>query len=354
MGVSKRAKKASAKRKGPKTTRTATGARLPKPTSKAHTRKTRTSRRNKDPGSHAEEPAPKDQEKGHLQNFHLFPLLPQEIQLMIWAFWRSNQPIIRHYFALKGQCRAYAAFDTETMKFITAATTARSAEIASDDPLDPMEFKVRFTNRVETVDDMAKLEEAVSGCKPVSVRWNEARPPWPVLSPAFTWVNFEKDIFMLSSRYRFPGQLRFLFQKIGAISPPDIPGNHWARRIQHLGIRMSTQHDCPNELDARGLSQMVSLKRVYLILTSGLPLNYYLKRAGPGSLFYSGLKHDFGFVGFNPADHSKVDLRHPLGQAFLRCFEVTTLTAAYLRGYFEENGKQGVDIQIVIDKFLDI
>jgi hypothetical protein len=90
------------------------------------------------------------------------------------------------------------------------------------------------------------------------------------LAPAWAWVNFEKDVFAVANLgHRFPGELRYLFHNIGAKIPRDLPGDHWARRIEKLALRTyenASVLTMLSELDRKALAQLTSLKLVYIVI----------------------------------------------------------------------------------------
>lgn len=133
--------------------------------------------------------------------------------------------------------RFYAAFDPSTKQFVR--TTSRSVASEQDDPLDPMEHKIRFSNQIRTT-----LGQRSS---PLSVVLRSHPHPhdgagYHHLQPAFAWVNFEKDIFNIENiSYRFDGRFRFLMHNIGAKIPKPLAPDHWASRIQTLTLRTDCQ-----------------------------------------------------------------------------------------------------------------
>lgn len=211
----------------------------------------------------------KQSRRNHVQapkEFHLFPKLPAELQLLVWKAWREDQPVIRHYFSLEAGGRVYAASDLETPGLIT--TAARSAEPGSNDPIDPEEYKIRFTNGVTTIggtDTVARLTKVLNA--------GNAYGKGSLVKPAYTWVNFEKDIFIINNTtYNYGGRLRFLLRGIGAKFPAELSSNHWATRIQKLALRVQdawqrAREPCGriDELDGKIISKMKALKTIYII-----------------------------------------------------------------------------------------
>ncbi|KAK8110242.1 uncharacterized protein PG998_006699 [Apiospora kogelbergensis] len=168
-------------------------------------------------------------ESRRLTRFHLFTKLPIELQLIIWSFWREDQPVLRHYMVLTRHTRAYAALDFIAGKFVP--TAAHSTDSTKDDPLDPMEFKIRFSNSVLTT--KGSYDDPLSVIlNPSSDVPSDSREVFTRLSPAFAWVNFEKDIFCIENLgHRFGGRFRFLSPNIGAKVPKPLAADHWASRI---------------------------------------------------------------------------------------------------------------------------
>jgi hypothetical protein len=199
-------------------------------------------------------------EAAHEQQFPKFLQLPTELQLMIWAAWREDQPAIRHYFCLESDGRGYAAFDPTTKRCVK--TTARTAISNEDDPLDPMEYKIRFTTAVAVVPEGStiSINKILDG---------HTLSTQPRMNPAFAWVNFEKDVFIIeNTSHRFPGNMRFLLRNVGAKMPPPLEPGHWASRIQTLAFRITgpTLRDVFKLAQCDVWSKMTLLKTVLLII----------------------------------------------------------------------------------------
>ncbi|KAK8035527.1 hypothetical protein PG993_010522 [Apiospora rasikravindrae] len=171
-----------------------------------------------------------------LDHFHLFTKLPPELRLMVWSMWRQDEPVLRHYMSLFHDTRFYAALDPAAKEFVR--TSARSADSDQDDPLDPMEYKIRFPNQIQTI--WGKQEH------PLSVTFQSQlfhrKGGYRNLKPAFAWVNFEKDIFSIENvDHRLGGRFRFLLHHIGAKVPKPLAPDHWASRIQTLALQTECQ-----------------------------------------------------------------------------------------------------------------
>ncbi|KAJ8132641.1 hypothetical protein O1611_g992 [Lasiodiplodia mahajangana] len=159
--------------------------------------------------------------------------------------------------------RCYAAFDPNTGKVVR--TSARSADPKLDDgvPLDPAEFKIRFTGKVTLITTAKMLRDLINlGCPRGSLVL-EVPCPCPQ-TPAYTWANFNRDVFFLGSFYRHPGLLRFLFHGVNHRIPRDINEDHWAHRIRQLAVYLPIR-DPLNELDLRAFSQLRGLRKVFLV-----------------------------------------------------------------------------------------
>jgi hypothetical protein len=85
-----------------------------------------------------------------LKEFHLFIALPMELQLMIWAFWRSDQSVIHHYMFMGRHHRFYTAYDTAEKRYLRTTAKSVDPDLFGGTPLDPMEYKILFTNTVKT------------------------------------------------------------------------------------------------------------------------------------------------------------------------------------------------------------
>lgn len=103
----------------------------------------------------------------------------------------------------------------------------------------PMEHRIHFTGGIHTV-------QCETPSSP-SLNCDSSPPPPPrgapqAVSPAYAWVNFEKDMFCIGNiDHHYRGRFRFLLHNISAKIPKPLVGNHWASRIQTLAIRTSCQ-----------------------------------------------------------------------------------------------------------------
>ena len=177
--------------------------------------------------------------------FHLFPQLPPELQLLIWGFWREGEPgrpgrplHVRHYLLLSAtKGRLYAAVDPTWEWTITARQAWRGeAEVGmvGAGPVwpDPEVSVVRLASMAGRVEEEVHPGYGYgSRFEPPSKR---IYTTWA--RPLHAQVDFARDVFMLRSKHRLPGQLRWLLKGIGARMPPPMAGDHWARHIQRLAI----------------------------------------------------------------------------------------------------------------------
>lgn len=263
------------------------------------------------------------------KRFPKFLQLPTEVQLMIWAAWREDQPPIRHYFCLELQGRGYAAFDPAERRCVK--TTARTAEANDDDPLDPMEYKVRFTDYVTAAPEGSNM--------PVSSFLNGyTLSMQPRLKPAFAWVNFEKDVFIVqNTSYRLPGNLRFLLRNIGAKLPPPLDPGHWASRIRTLALYVADPKDRALSLPQNMAVwvNMTSLKTVLLII-NGMDTPWYWKLLPRRSLCVHGFKHLDA-----PAKH--------YGQIIEGKFNECQVVRLELIRLLAQCGRTNVEVELVVD-----
>ncbi|KAI1503990.1 hypothetical protein F5X99DRAFT_373158 [Biscogniauxia marginata] len=265
-----------------------------------------------------------------LREFHLFPKLPIELQLMVWEFWRPDQPSIRHYFFLEALGRSYAAVDMQTNR----------AVLMDESPLDPMKYKICFTNKVATIADRDTITSIIKGSISKGMR----------ASPSYTWVDFEKDVFFVhNTTYKLSGHLRFIYRQMGERSPHVIENNHWSIKIQQLALLVSVDTEDLADLDRYTFSHLSALKTVYLVCK-------------PGGYF----NPDF-FVGNRLARYGFKDLdlvvnqRSANDQYYWAQYSWTTVAREViaarslrdkLREVFDRNGQGEVKIEIVCDRSL--
>ncbi|KAK8001633.1 hypothetical protein PG991_013855 [Apiospora marii] len=310
-----------------------------------------------------------------LDHFHVFPNLPIELQLMIWSFWRADQPVLRHYMSLFNDTRFYAALDSSTKMFVR--TASRSVASEQNDPLDPMEHKIRFTNRIQTIlgqhgNPLSVVLRPYSYSN-VAVRYRQ-------LAPAFAWVNFEKDIFNIENiNHRLDGRFRFLMHNIGVKIPKPLAPNHWASRIQTLTLRTDCRPIRPprigaivrsndgrtigdeygayrspvpfTDLDDQVLEIMTSLRRILLVMQSinfcpiTLPILSSPDATPGGYLDYAAIE----------AAHTKarITTRTFNGVKMYDCLCSAELTSTEVIGEMRQKldgmGKQGVELKLVVD-----
>ncbi|KAI3325465.1 hypothetical protein HD806DRAFT_552741 [Xylariaceae sp. AK1471] len=262
-----------------------------------------------------------------LKEFHLFTALPIELQLMIWAYWRSDQPVIHHYMFMGRYRRFYAAYDADQKTLLE--TTAKSADpgLFEGAPLDPMEYKIRFTNTVATALRFSDMNTR---------RINQQSARLQLKRPAHTWVNFEKDVFFFRNvGYRFPGELKFLFYRIGVKMPKDIKDDHWAHNIRQLAIYTFENEDSLCELDCRAFSQLRGLRKVFIAV----------KHAGSGDMLATFAPHydeRRGFVDFDEF------FKHFGTISFPRKVSAEKIRAQ-LVGIFEQSGRKDIVVRLMVD-----
>ncbi|CAJ2508972.1 Uu.00g139980.m01.CDS01 [Anthostomella pinea] len=207
---------------------------------------------------------PHDEPVARPIEFHLFPRLPPEIQLIIWAIWREDQPVMRQYCFMEREGRCYAALDMEKLQFVKTAGGSIDLRTGESAPLDPMEHQICFTNNISTV---TVPEDILRMFRNPRIEQNRR-----ILSPAYTWVNFQRHTFFVhNAHYRLPGRLRFLFHNIGAKIPQEIKSDHWSKRIQKLAVFATAESNTLNDLDKAALLQLTGMKTVFIIL----PMHHY-------------------------------------------------------------------------------
>ncbi|RYP20486.1 hypothetical protein DL767_009440 [Monosporascus sp. MG133] len=250
--------------------------------------------------------------------------------------------------------RFYGAFDTTLGRFMTNSTLARTAERGVDDPPDPLVSKIRFTNSVLKIAHSSTFNAALKGIPCLASN----------LYPAYAWVDFERDIFFIGGRHRFPGLLRFLFHGINWRKPPQLDDDHWSRHIRQLAIRVS-KSDSLEELDKSALAHMRTLKTVFLL--PAVP-----DREHVWFCHCRGSKDDpplpKGLIMFTEAARilnsyqaRLMSLPFPPPPPGLRSLPVdlqeelkgAEAFSGQLRAFFDEIGHRGVEIKIVADLLKD-
>ncbi|KAK6073322.1 hypothetical protein SCUP515_06934 [Seiridium cupressi] len=264
------------------------------------------------------------------REFHYFSELPMEIQLMIWDEWRKEEPPIRHYLLLGVNGRFYGALNPQTHRYIP--TTARTALTDESDPLDPMEYKIRFTNHVGTVpgtspnpypfddssDDWSYTYHETPRLRrvypPLSDFWrNRSYALHEVPSPGRAWVNFKRDVFFVDNvDYRRPGRMRFLHHNIGAWMPKELDSDHWAFRIEKLAFY--TDHDRWDELDYRVFSKMDKLRSVFIVTRCICPCWLAMRERVEDT-------DEYGFISHQEYDEMR--RHHGHGNHYARCYGLT-------------------------------
>ncbi|KAI1854743.1 hypothetical protein JX265_002380 [Neoarthrinium moseri] len=292
------------------------------------------------------------------RELHNFPRLPKEIQLLIWDFWRQHAPIIRHYFVLHLSGRAYAAFNCETKNWVQ--TASRTAEPSHDDPLDPMEHKILFTNAINVA-----LPGTLS---PAPVSWAHESAHGSVYShihqilsghyffdrgntlrPAHASVNFRKDVFFIDNiGYRLPGRMRFLFHRIGARRPRWVE-NHWAAKIEKLafyvnGSQQSELNGFWGEIDIEALANMRLLKKVYLVFRcSGCSVEHQHRADSHGFV------HDLPNNGMHSPDVGILDEFGNISTLCRMSSAKAQQQKAEMASRFTKAGRHAVEVEVVAD-----
>ncbi|KAK8040990.1 hypothetical protein PG994_013997 [Apiospora phragmitis] len=308
-----------------------------------------------------------------LDHFHLFPKLPLEIQLMVWSIWRQDVPVIRHHMSLFDETRFYGALNPATKEFVRVP--ARSAASDQDDPLDPMEYKIRFTNQVQTM--QGKYDD------PLGIAYRSPsvshEPGFRHLKPAFVWVNFEKDIFTIQNiDHRHSGSFRFLMHNIGSKVPKPLAPDHWASRIQTLALQTECQP--PSEygrhsfsrsmeygqgpkfsrplfmgIDDQVLQIMASLKRILLVMKGFAvcelvgPLMRVTDNPG-GYLDYAAIQAAHKEEKGDTFMHYGIRRYDDWCAAQLSSSEIV----GELRQKLDGMGKQGVEVKLVVDMLVGV
>ncbi|KAI0153020.1 hypothetical protein GGR57DRAFT_513266 [Xylariaceae sp. FL1272] len=282
-------------------------------------------------------PQNNNDDAGKLDKFHFFPELSPELQLLVWKLYREDQPVLYHFMSVTGQGRVYGARDPEKNELVT--TTAQSANQDDEDgqALDPAEYKIRFVNKVKmgiNLDqyvhpshlghNLTWLAGLVDEIATKTGQWK---------STATTWVNFEKDIFFLSSTYHKPGQLRFLFQHYSKEDPEDIPGDSWAHRIRQLAMYFCDDSSL-TDFDRHALGQLRGLRKVYLVINRNTwdTLNITLKSIDDSMAKYQ--------------QHAKQPISHKANRLIQRWTKARAIRDE-LRQIFQTANRCGIVIDIV-------
>ncbi|CAJ2509313.1 Uu.00g143390.m01.CDS01 [Anthostomella pinea] len=192
--------------------------------------------------------------------FHYFPRLPVELQLMIWGFYRGSKAI-RHSFSIKNGQRVYAAFDEEKGKIVSIRAKRGDSSIV------PGVQNIRLTGKVcfETRDWAIKTL-----WKPASWVEHERRDT----SAAGVLADFEHDVFysdLISFIRRSrnpPGWFRFVRNPISQSNLTKLKGDRWVLKVEKLALPLWCHGPSPDqadEFDMKVLTRMTSLKTVMFV-----------------------------------------------------------------------------------------
>ncbi|KAF2963075.1 hypothetical protein GQX73_g10501 [Xylaria multiplex] len=283
-------------------------------------------------------------QKEKLDEFHLFPTLPVELQLMIWEFSRINQNPIHHYLFIKrDEVRFYAAIDVED-GIVGISRPTSHAVIDDDMQLNHLGDKIRLTGNVRTA--VRRL------AYPYEVRlWGIDETIFtPDPEPAYTWVDFDKDVFILGS---FGKPIEWYFRHCAWVFAPIIireeglviGSDHWAHRIQQLGVYVYEKAIGLGDIDCGILSKLRKLRKVFLIASTTGLCGYFFH--------YVSLKWGTR-LGLLPLDEVIEGLPPGVELAYVKdiltenrhLFE--TYRAKILR-LFEDGDRECIDVEFVID-----
>ncbi|KAI0006753.1 hypothetical protein F4779DRAFT_550412 [Xylariaceae sp. FL0662B] len=198
--------------------------------------------------------------------FRFFPKLPTELQFIIWDLYRDgqpHQPPDRHCFSLShAGKRVYATFNESSHKVVDILRKQ------DDSPL-PYQQKIRFPGAVFVETHPERMNRV----------WHrDYRKSNKSTSPAFVFVDFERDLFYFDQCDYHPSVksgskfewFRFLCNPINRESPPQLGDKHWIFKVKKLALRVNYPvkfpHDSVAEWDLEVLEHMVSLETLLLVV----------------------------------------------------------------------------------------
>ncbi|KAK6085096.1 hypothetical protein SCUP515_00914 [Seiridium cupressi] len=219
--------------------------------------------------------------------FHPFPRLPPEVQLMIWEEARPNY--VHHFHLGIKETRIGGPFKWFYLRkdVTTGFQASRLTHINGPEhapPLDPADTrpaqKVNLDIGIFTVHDSVDRN-----LHNIDVN----RDDQPTLHPAGTsvYLNFDRDVFAFGPdiwpRGRFPHSFGFLHMMMSLEDrePPHLQDSHWVFKVQKLALIMPSlrKHQLPYEevcakslyvpfsaYDRSLIKRMATLKQIYVVI----------------------------------------------------------------------------------------
>ncbi|KAI0130459.1 hypothetical protein BJ170DRAFT_315767 [Xylariales sp. AK1849] len=289
-----------------------------------------------------------------LPEFHYFPRLPPDIQLMIWRLYRASRTGHRHCFSVDGDSVLYAALSKDLMPFDNIVREDELDQWTIADPAAPIE-KLRLTGNVSVLSFMTypgviwkntpRSLLSIPGelrCRPVRKRQS-----------ASIWVNFKEDLFYFDlppdqspvHRWR-PSCFRFFHQGKDLVVPRAMSDKHWLFKVQRMAIHILDCHLAEflegSNLDLDVLPRLKSLRKLFLAIQ--VDAN---KTARCWKAHWRGGANEFIPLDYLEKHHPGVHWSYRAGM------NRAVSNAKYLRGEslkaFESNTDSPADVEIVVD-----
>ncbi|KAI1335588.1 hypothetical protein F5Y15DRAFT_397176 [Xylariaceae sp. FL0016] len=218
------------------------------------------------------------------KHFHPFPKLPAELKALIWEYYNTTQPVLRHCFSIqnvresrasrsKCQRRSYAVFNEETRLYVNNKAESR------DEPDMPTRIRVRLPGKVHMRNNGRSPYTATSLGEDFELNGQEVIS----VSRADIWVNFERDVFYFdctqyikyaSSTFNFDRAsewFRCLYNPIDRDPPRPLDDNHWIFSVRKLALRLK---EVPQQADLDILGKLTRLREVSLV-AGDVPRTYF-------------------------------------------------------------------------------
>ncbi|KAF3009100.1 hypothetical protein E8E14_009463 [Neopestalotiopsis sp. 37M] len=179
-------------------------------------------------------------------NFHLFPLLPRDIQLIIWDVYESC-PGMRHKFTVGYSKITHTTVDVSQSRFISNIAVEGDPEEMRLDPFCKYKFnKIQLSNPdidpASWTSDTRPEPEVVKYLKRIQEASLPARQ-----STSFVYVDLERDLLYLENIHDDPPTV--LANKEWALIK-DLPPSCWMplglSQARHLAIPIPTDISGPN------------------------------------------------------------------------------------------------------------
>ncbi|KAI1412545.1 hypothetical protein F5Y13DRAFT_190141 [Hypoxylon sp. FL1857] len=196
-----------------------------------------------------------------LTKFQYFPILPREIQDMIWDFYRDQRGL-RHYITIFGNVRFYASIDIDTNKFlrtyIAGTRVKKNLRWPLNGPISEKEFEVIRLRGKEH-----RIPEPGNPAKSIITATGIERVLWDKRGDLYVRARLESDLIFVDG-----GDPRMLLRSIsylnwGTLSVED---THWFRRVRHLAIQLRPNQRVLDEASAEVITSLRNLENLYLVV----------------------------------------------------------------------------------------